>query len=76
MDYKFGMALGMTIGLGLAGLGSAIGLGMAVASALNGMSRQPEMTNKLLINMIIGCALIESITIYVLVFSFILLGKI
>ena len=75
MDVHAGLAVGLPIGLGLAALGGGLGLGMAVSGALNSMGRQPEMTNKLLINMTIGCALIESITIYVLVVVFILMGK-
>ena len=75
MDIKSALAIGLPVGLGLAALGGSLGLGMAVSGALNSMGRQPEMTNKLLINMTIGCALIESVTIYVLVIVFILMGK-
>ncbi len=70
MDTKSFMNLGVALGLGLAACGSAIGLGMAVAAALSGISRQPEATNKIMMNMIIGCAFIEAITIYILVFAF------
>ena len=75
MDFKAAMDLGVSIALGAAALGSAIGLGMAVASALGAIGRQPEATNKIMMNMIIGCAFIEAITIYVLVFSFMYAGK-
>lgn len=76
MDYKMFLALGIPLGLGLAALGSALALGRAVASAMDAVGRQPEASNKILINMTIGCAFIEAITIYVLVFAFILAGKI
>jgi len=75
MDYKMFLALGLPLGLGLAAVGSALGLGKAVASAMDAVGRQPEASNKILINMTIGCAFIEAITIYVLVFAFVLAGK-
>jgi F-type H+-transporting ATPase subunit c len=75
MDYKFALAISLPIGLGMAALGCGLGLGMAVSRAMEAMGRQPEASNKLLINMTIGCAFIESIAIYALVFSFILMGK-
>ena len=76
MDYKMALALGLPLGLGLAALGSGIGLGRAVASALDATGRQPEAFTKILIAMATGCAFIEAITIYALVFVFSLAGKI
>lgn len=70
MDYKLALALGLPLGLGLAALGSGIGLGKAVGSALEAIGRQPEASSKVMMSMIIGCAFIEAITIYVLVFAF------
>ncbi len=75
MDSKTAMDLGVAIALGTAALGSAIGLGIAVSSAMGAISRQPEASNKIMMNMIIGCAFIEAITIYVLVFAFMYAGK-
>lgn len=75
MDYKIALALGLPLLLGLAAFGSAIGLGKAVASAMDATARQPEASNKILINLTIGCAFIEAITIYALVFAFVLSGK-
>ncbi len=75
MDAKTGMDIGVAIGLGIAALGSAIGLGIAVAAALGAIGRQPEASNKIMTNMIIGCAFIEAITIYVLVFAFMYAAK-
>jgi F-type H+-transporting ATPase subunit c len=48
---------------------------MAVSSAMGAIGRQPEASNKIMTNMIIGCAFIEAITIYVLVFAFMYAGK-
>lgn len=75
MDYKVALALGLPLGLGLAALGSGIGLGRAVASAMEATGRQPEAFNKILIGMATGCAFIEALTIYALVFGFSLAGK-
>ncbi len=75
MDYKFALALALPLGLGLAAVGSAWGLGRTVASAMDATARQPEASTKILINMTIGCAFIEAITIYVLVFAFVIAGK-
>ncbi len=76
MDYKAAFALGLPLGLGLAGLGSGMGLGFAVAKAMEAIGRQPEATNKIVTNLVIGCAFIESITIYALVFAFVYAGRI
>lgn len=76
MDYKVALAFALPIGLGIAAFGSALGLGKAVASAMDATGRQPEASMKILINMATGCAFIEAITIYALVFSFVLMGKI
>jgi F0F1-type ATP synthase membrane subunit c/vacuolar-type H+-ATPase subunit K len=43
---------------------------------MEAMGRQPEAAPKIQIGMIIGCALIEALTIYALVTVFILQGKI
>jgi len=75
MDYKSALALSIPIGLAIVGLGSAIALGRAVSAAMDATARQPEASMKILINMIAGCALIEALTIYALVLSFQLMGK-
>jgi F-type H+-transporting ATPase subunit c len=75
MDTKTVMDLGVAMALGVAALGSAIALGIAVASAMGAIGRQPEASNKVMTVMIIGCAFIEAITIYVLVFAFMYASK-
>ena len=76
MDYRAVLSIGLPIGLGMVGFGSAIALGRAVASAMEATGRQPEASTKILINMATGCAFIEALTIYALVFVFGLAGKI
>jgi F-type H+-transporting ATPase subunit c len=76
MDYQTALSLALPIGLGIAAIGSALGLGRAVGSAMDAIGRQPEAAGKVQVAMIIGCALIEALTIYALVTVFLLQGKI
>lgn len=59
------------LGLALAAIGSGFGLGKAVSAAMEAMGRQPEAAGRIQTGMIIGCALIEALTIYALVSPFI-----
>lgn len=76
MDYKTMLSMWLPLGLGIVAFGSAIALGKAVAAAMEATGRQPEAATKILINMAVGCAFIEALTIYALVFVFGLSGKI
>jgi F-type H+-transporting ATPase subunit c len=69
-----GIAAG--IGLGLAALGGGLGQGRAAAAALDGIARNPGARAQIFTPMLIGLALIESLVIYALIISFILVGKI
>ena len=75
MDSHSALAISLPFGLGLAALGSAFGIGRAVAAAMDATARQPEASTKILVNMMAGCALIEALALYALVFGFSLLGK-
>ncbi|MBI3251907.1 MAG: ATP synthase F0 subunit C [Candidatus Omnitrophica bacterium] len=76
MNYQTALAAFLPLALGIAAFGSALGLGKAVAGAMEATARQPEASGKILVNMMAGCALIEALTIYVLVVVFVLSGKI
>jgi len=65
--------LGAGLCMGLGAIGPGVGEGTAVSKALEGMARQPEQTNNLRINMILGCAICETTGIYSLVISLLLL---
>jgi F-type H+-transporting ATPase subunit c len=65
------LAAGLAIGLGA--IGSGIGMGTAIGGACEGTSRNPEAGGRILTTMIIGLAMIESLTIYALVVALILL---
>ena len=74
MDLVKGlMAIGAGICMGFGAIGPAIGEGNAVGKALEGMARQPEVTDTLRTNMILGCAITESTGIYSLVIALLLL---
>lgn len=70
------IGLGAGLGLGIAALGCGIGQGKLAASAMESIGRNPNSTNQLFVPMIIGLAFVESLTLYALVISFILQGKI
>ncbi|MBU0503973.1 MAG: ATP synthase F0 subunit C [Candidatus Omnitrophota bacterium] len=76
MDYKVALAFTVPLGLGIVAVGSALALGKAVSAAMEATGRQPEAGIKILINMAVGCALIEALTIYALLLAFNLAAKI
>ncbi len=71
MDLSFSFGFALPLALGIAALGSGLGLGRAVEGAMHAIGRQPEAAGKIQTAMIIGCALIEALTIYALVTFFV-----
>ncbi len=65
--------LGAGLAIGLGAIGSGIGMGTAIGGACEGTSRNPEAGGSILKTMIIGLAMIESLTIYALVVALILM---
>ena len=55
------------------GHGCGIGQGMAVKGAVEGIARNPESSGKVTVTMLIGLAMIESLSIYALVVALILI---
>lgn len=72
----FAVALAAGFGIGIAAFGGAIGQGMAIKGAMEGISRNPGASGKIMTPMIIGLAMIESLVIYSLVVSLILVFKV
>jgi F-type H+-transporting ATPase subunit c len=70
------IALAAGLGIGIAAFGGALGQGRAAAAALDGIARNPGASDKLFTPMILGLALIESLVIYSLIISFLLVFKI
>ncbi|CAM2806055.1 ATP synthase F0 subunit C [Dolosigranulum pigrum] len=64
--------LAAAIGIGVAAFGAAIGNGLVISKAIESMSRQPEMENKIRATMLLGVGLIEAIPIMAAVIAFIL----
>jgi len=63
--------LGAALAIGLAAFGGALGQGKAAAAALEGIARNPTASGKILVPMIIGLALVESLVIYALLVAFV-----
>ena len=66
--YEVGF-LGITLPEDLGGIGQGIGL----RSAVEGIARNPEASGKVTVTLLIGLAMIESLCIYALVISLILI---
>jgi F-type H+-transporting ATPase subunit c len=69
----WGVFLGAGLAIGIAACGTGIGMGHAINAALNGISRNPSVAPRIMTVMILGLALIESLAIYALVVSMLLL---
>ncbi len=69
------VALAAGFGIGIAAFGGALGQGKGIASALDGIARNPGASGKIVTPMIIGLAMIESLVIYSLVVSLLLFFK-
>lgn len=66
-------AIASGIGVGVGALGCGIGQGIGTARACEGIARNPGASGKITTSLIIGLAMIESLTIYALVVALILL---
>jgi F-type H+-transporting ATPase subunit c len=74
---NFGLiALAAGLGIGIAALGGGIGQGRAAAAALDGIARNPGAAGQIRGPMILGLALIESLVIYALIISLLLVLKV
>jgi F-type H+-transporting ATPase subunit c len=73
---EFGLAIGAGLGIGLAAAGGALAQGRAVSAAMEGLSRNPQASDKMFLPLILGLVFIESLVIYTLVIAFFLQGKI
>jgi F-type H+-transporting ATPase subunit c len=75
MLYLFGLVLAAGFGIAVAAVAGALAQGRAVASAMEGIARQPEAGGRIMTSLIIGLAFIESLVIYTLLLAFIVSGK-
>lgn len=70
------VAIAAALAIGVAAFGGALAQGRAAGAALEGIARNPQASGKIMVPMIIGLALIESLVIYGLIIAFALVGKV
>ena len=76
------MSLGMIVAIAVAiicfgaAISAAFGDAKVVATALEGMARQPEAYNRLFTSMLIGMGMLEVMPLITIVIAFMLIGKI
>jgi F-type H+-transporting ATPase subunit c len=63
------------LAIGLAGLGAGIGIGLVGAKSVECMARQPEAAGNVRLTMIVAIAFVESIALYALIISFMVLAR-
>lgn len=78
VDYTKAIVLGCSLlaagfAIAFGSLGTGLGMGNGLNGALNSVGRNPEAQGKILITMMVGLAMIESLAIYALVISLVLL---
>ncbi len=66
-------SLAAVLGIGIAAFGCGIGMGLGLKGACEGVARNPDASGKITGTLILAFAFIESLAIYALVVSFILL---
>ena len=75
MDNLMGAYLGAAISIGLAALGGSLGIGIMMSKLFESVARQPEILEKVRPLIFIGIAFIESVALYGLVISILLVTK-
>jgi F-type H+-transporting ATPase subunit c len=73
MQFFVYSAVAAGFGIAIAAFGCGIGQGMAVKGAVEGIARNPDASGKVTVTMLIGLAMIESLSIYALVVALILI---
>lgn len=69
------LALAGGFGISFAAIGGALAQGKAITAGLEGIARNPGAAGKIQTPMIIGLAFVESLVLYALVVSFMLILK-
>lgn len=78
VDYTKAIVVGLSVfgagfAIALGTIGTGLGMGNGLNGATNAVGRNPEAQGKVLLTMMVGLAMIESLAIYALVVSLILL---
>jgi len=58
------------VGAGLVAIGAGIGVGLVSKGAVESMARQPEMSAKIQVTMLIAAALVEGVALFCAVICF------
>jgi len=78
VDYTKAIVLGCSViaaglAMGVGAVGAGLGLGQATSGANNAVGRNPEAQGKIMLTMMVGMAMTESVAIYALVVSLVIL---
>jgi len=78
VDYTKAIVIGLSVfaagfAIALGTIGTGLGMGNGLNGATNAVGRNPEAQGKVLLTMMVGLAMIESLAIYALVVALILL---
>jgi len=68
--------VGVSLAIGLVGLGSALGQGNAAARAMEGIARQPEAAGELRTSLLLALAFMEALTLFAFVIAILMWTKI
>ena len=71
--FAVGAMIGAGIAMGVGAIGAGLGIGTAASGACQAVGRNPGAQGKVMMTMLIGMAMAESIAIYALVVSLVLL---
>ena len=68
-----GKAIAAGLAIGLAALGGALGMGNAIAKSNDGIARQPEASDKIRTLLMLGLVFIETVVIYALIVTILII---
>ena len=71
--FSVGAMVGAGLAIGLGAIGAGAGIGQAASGACEAVGRNPGVQGKIMMVMLVGMAMAESIAIYALVVSLVLL---
>jgi F-type H+-transporting ATPase subunit c len=72
-QFAVGAMIAAGLAMGIGAVGAALGIGSAANAACNAVGRNPGVQGKIMMTMLVGMAMAESIAIYALVVSLVLL---
>ena len=73
MDFTFALALSLPIAIGFAAIGSGIGSGIPAGQACLGMVRQPTLSGRILVTLLIGSAVCQTPAILAMIVALMLM---